>query len=313
LSIADIFITGATGVLGRATVPLLINAGYTVRGLARSQANEGALRQLGADPVRADLVDTGGIRPAVEGCEAILHLATRIPPMARLGRRSAWEENDRIRREGTRILVNAAREAGVRTVVYPSVILVYPDSGDRWVDATTTGAETAPILESTLDAEAQIARFTESGGRGIVLRMGLFYGPESTQTQGHLSMARRGISLIPGSPEGYMSSIWIQDAAEAVVAAMAALPAGVYDVVDDEPQCRGEVVEILARSLGRRSLRAVPPLVFRLTAPAVASHLMRSQRVSNRRFKEATGWAPRVSSAAVGWRMLVSGDVAPAL
>ena len=94
----NVFVTGATGVLGRAVVPLLVAAGHRVRGLARSNANEAALRRLGAEPVVADLFAVESLRQAVAGSDAILHLATKIPPPNAAARPAAWDANDRIRR-----------------------------------------------------------------------------------------------------------------------------------------------------------------------------------------------------------------------
>ena len=107
-----VFVTGATGVLGRATIPQLLASGYTVRALSRGEANDAAIRALGAEPVRADLFDPDSLRAAVAGADAVLHLATRIPPSSDMRHRSAWVENDRIRAEGTKNLVDAAIEAG---------------------------------------------------------------------------------------------------------------------------------------------------------------------------------------------------------
>lgn len=162
----DIFVTGGTGVLGRATVPMLVAAGHRVRGLARSEGNAVLLRTMGAEPVTADLFDADSLRSALAGCDAILHLATRIPPTTKAGRLPAWRENDRIRREGTRALVAAALAAGVQTLVYPSIAYVYPDSGDRWIAADTVPVAPHPVLRSTLDAEEMVWQFTADGRRG---------------------------------------------------------------------------------------------------------------------------------------------------
>ena len=99
-----IFITGATGVLGKAVITDLLAGGHVVYALSRSEANTEVLQRLGAKPVPADLFDSQALVQALAGCEAeaILHLATSIPSPMQLGRRSAWQENDHIRREGTR-------------------------------------------------------------------------------------------------------------------------------------------------------------------------------------------------------------------
>src|SRR5215216_7049125 len=118
-SMTTVFVTGATGVLGHATVPQLLASGYTVRALSRGEASDAAIRALGAEPARADLFDPNSLSRAVAGADAVLHLATRIPPSSDMRRRSEWAENDRIRGEGTRNLVDAALAAGGRVFVYP--------------------------------------------------------------------------------------------------------------------------------------------------------------------------------------------------
>lgn len=194
-----IFVTGATGVLGKAVVPRLIADGHTVSALSRSEANRQLLQDFSAHPVQADLFDAAPLQQVLMGCDAVLHLATRIPPTAKLARRSAWEENDHLRRDGTRALVEAALAVdGVQTFVYPSYASVYPDRGDRWIDASTTPAQPTSILQSTLDAEAAVAHFTGNYRRGISLRMGSLYGPESPATHELLDYARKGMAVLPG-------------------------------------------------------------------------------------------------------------------
>ncbi len=150
----EIFMTGATRVLGHTVVQRLVAAGHRVRALSRSEENATVLRQLGANPVSASLFEVESLKPALTGSDAILHLATRIPPTMKMGRLSAWQENDRIRREGTRNLVEAALAVGsVQTFIYPSFAFVYPDSGDSWIEADTTPVQPAATLHSTLDCE----------------------------------------------------------------------------------------------------------------------------------------------------------------
>jgi len=303
----ELFVTGATGVLGRAVIPHLVDAGHRVHGLARSERNAALLRRLAVEPARADLFDAASLHEAVAGCDAILHLATKIPPSNQATKLAAWRENDRIRRAGTRAVVEAALAAHVATVLYPSVTLVYPDSGDAWIEATTTPPAPLPHLVSTLEAEAAVARFAEAGGRGVTLRMGAFYGPDAPSSQEMLRLARRGIALLPGPARAFMASIWVDDAARALVAALDRAPAGVYDVTDDEPLRRGEYVQALAGAVGRRRLLRPPLALLRLSGgDHLAAMLARSQRVTNRRLKDATGWAPRVPSARDGLARLAA-------
>jgi nucleoside-diphosphate-sugar epimerase len=299
----NVFITGATGVLGRTVMRFLVEGGHNVRALARNSANESHLRDAGAEPVRASLFDLPSLRTSVKDCDTILHLATRIPPPREAGRREAWRDNDRIRIEGTRNLVDVALEARVSTFLYPGIVFVYPDGGADWLDNTTPPDPTR-ILQSSLDAEAEVDRFTKAGNRGIVLRMGAFYGPAAPSTRDMLRMARHGIAMFFGRSKAYRSLIWVDDAAVAVVDALARAAAGIYDVVDDEPLQRWELATALAQTVHRRWLLRPPALLLRLLAGKDAMFLTRSQRVSNRKFRDATGWSPTVPSARDGFRWL---------
>lgn len=300
-----IFLTGATGVLGRPVARMLRDDGHTVRALARSGSNVELLARLGADAVRGDLFDRAALDAAVAGCDAVLHLATRIPPRSRAARAGAWDENDRIRIDGTRMLVDAALAAGAGIFLYPSVCFVYADGGSEWIDAETARVDASGALASTLPAEAEVARFTgDSGGRGIVLRMGYFYGPGAESTLDTLALARRGAAILAGPGEAYYPAVWVDDAATAVVAAVRAAPAGVWDVVDDEPVTRRELARVIADA-ARRSFVVRPPVwLIKLVGGRGAGFMARSQRVSNARFKAATGWEPQVRDARVGWRLV---------
>ncbi|MCD6058304.1 MAG: NAD(P)-dependent oxidoreductase, partial [Thermomicrobiales bacterium] len=284
---ATVFVSGATGVLGRATVPQLLASGHTVRALSRSEGNDAAIRVLGAEPVRGDLFDPDSLRQAAAGANAIFHLATRIPPSSDLRRRSAWVENDRIRAEGTKNLVDVALTTGAQVFVYPSFAFVYPDSGDAWIDAVSTPVAPTDILLSTIAAEREVARFAESGGRGISLRLGALYGSDLASTREQLRLARRGISVFGSPPEAFTPTIWIGDAASALVAALNRAPSGLFDIVDDEPVRQRQLKTALAQAAGRRRTLSLPAWIVRMMAGPAADLFTRSLRISNRRFRDA--------------------------
>ncbi|WP_299615776.1 NAD(P)-dependent oxidoreductase [Pelagibius sp.] len=300
-----VFVTGATGVLGRPVVRLLRAAGREVRALCRSPENHTLLAKLGATPVEAELFDAGSMARAMQDCESLLHLATKIPDAAQMKEPGAWDENDRIRRDGTHALVEAAAQVeGLRSIVYPSVTFVYADHGDQWIDATSAAVDAASNLQSTLDAEADVARFaaTAPERRGVVLRFGAFYGPASPLSRQTLDMARKGLAMPVAAAGAYKSFIWIDDAAEAVVAALDRAPSGLFDVVEDEPSTQRELRAALAAATGRRRLFPLPRWLLRSALPAETRGLLaRSQRVSNTRFRKATGWRPSVPDQRAGW------------
>lgn len=299
-----LFVTGGTGALGAPAVARFVRAGHRVRALATGDRSAAKLRAAGAEPVAGSVFDPAAMAAAVRGADAVLHLATRIVPFGAARRRTAWEDNDRLRRNGTQVLVDAALRAGVGVVVYPSFAPIYADGGARWL---SYGDPIAPtdILRSTVDAEGEIGRFTAAGGRGVVLRMAGVYGPHSSATRDVLSLAGRGISGFVGPREAYQPLVWDEDAADALLATVeTATLTGGYDVVDDRPLTRGELAVALAEVSGRRSVRRPPTWLIRAAMGERMSFLLRSQRVSNRRFREATGWAPRMPDAVAGLRAL---------
>ncbi|WP_421724176.1 NAD-dependent epimerase/dehydratase family protein [Bauldia sp.] len=304
-----IFVTGATGVLGRPVVGELIRSGVAVTALARSEANHAEIMKMGASPVSADLFDPTSLAAHLRGCDAILHLATHIPPTADLKRHDAWADNDRIRENGTAALVEAALDIGsVKTVIYPSVCFMYGDGGDRWLSAATAQLEPLPLLWSTLAAEQHVARFADSHAdrRGISLRLGSFYGPTSRDSADTIALARKGFAAAFAPTGSYRSLIWIDDAAAAVVAALRQAPSGIFDVVEDEPFTQEQAIEALAEAVGRTKLRRLPGFLSRFALPSdVRQLLARSQRVSAARFKEAAGWEPAVPNQAIGWKSIV--------
>jgi uncharacterized protein YbjT (DUF2867 family) len=107
-----VFVTGATGAIGRHAVPALVAAGHEVTGLARSPEKRGELDAAGATGVDVSLFDRLALAEVFAGHDAVANLATHIPPTSRLLLPGAWSENERIRREGSAAVVDAALEAG---------------------------------------------------------------------------------------------------------------------------------------------------------------------------------------------------------
>jgi 2-alkyl-3-oxoalkanoate reductase len=297
---SKILVTGATGVVGRRLVPILIQEGHSVVAIARGPAQRERLEKMGAVPVEADLFDTGSLRRAASGCDAVVNLATHMPSSsAQMIHRSSWKENDAIRRDGSSNLVDAALAEGVGRFVQESFAPLYPDSGDRWIEESTP-LRPVRYNRTVLDAEASAARFTRSGGAGVVLRFADFYGPDSRfLIEAIVQLRRTGRAFLPGSPDAFVSSISHDDAAAAAAAALA-LPPGTYNVADDEPLTRRDYFDSLTRALG-----LPPPKPFPWWARALlgtlAEVLSRSQRISNRRLKAESGWAPKYRSVREGW------------
>ena len=197
-----LLITGGTGVLGRALAPLARANGHHLDLPTRSELN---------------LFDPVAVTRAVHGVDVVLHLATRIQPLDQLDNPDAWRQNDRLRADASRILVDAALATNVAVYVQPTVTFVYPPEGP--VSETTPIREVSPILRSALVAERATERFARAGlnRRGVVLRFGLLDGPGTGHTR-----------PVPT----FGATVHVADAARALLSALT-LPSGTYNVCRD--------------------------------------------------------------------------------
>lgn len=294
-----VFVLGGTGAIGVHTVPALVEAGHEVTALARTADKADALRRQGASPLAVSLFDRAGLAKAFEGHDAVVNIASALPSMATFVLRRAWRENDRVRIQGSTTVVDAAIDAGVPRLVQESVSMLYPDRGSEWIDETAP-PDDFPASRGNQAAEQNAARFTDSGAVGIVLRLGLFIGPGAKHAQELLALARRRVVPVLGRRDSYVSSIHLDDAARAVIAALDA-PAGVYNVVDDEPLTKADYADAIAAAVQKRAWIRAPGRAALLFGDRVTS-VTRSLRVSNRLFRSTTGWAPRYLSARQAWR-----------
>jgi nucleoside-diphosphate-sugar epimerase len=248
--------------------------------------------------VSASIFDRSALATAFAAMDAVVNLTSAIPPMTRFLRASAWQDNDRVRTQGSAAVVDAATAASVGRVLQESVAMLYRDHGAGWIDEDTP-TELFPRSRANLAAEANANRFTAAGGTGVVLRFGWFYGPSAIHSVQMLALARRHLRVVLGAPDGYVSSIHVADGAGAVAATLGA-PAGTFNVVDDQPLTKREYAAAMAQAAGKAMWLRVPGRAGLLAGDRLTS-LTRSLRVSNARFRSATGWAPRYPSARQGW------------
>lgn len=296
------FVTGATGVIGRHVVPDLVRQGHRVTAVGRSAEKRRELERVGATAVALDMYDVAAATRALAGHDVVINLATHMPASTfKMMFRRAWRENDRVRREGSAALAEAALRAGVKRFIQESFAPMYDENGDAWIDERGALRPVAYNL-STLDAERSADRFTRAGGIGVVLRFAGFYGPDAILAD-MVKMARRGWFALPGSPDAYWSSIAHADAASATIAALSVGP-GVYNACDDEPLTRHQWAEALAAAVGVQRLRLMPAWIGRVSP--LFELLSRSERMSNRKLRTESGWAPRWPSAREGLQAAVS-------
>jgi UDP-glucose 4-epimerase len=289
----EIVITGSTGVIGRRAVRELIAAGHRVTGVTRSARGRERLESLGASAVEADVFDVACLRRAFAGADTVVNLLTHVPTADRMADPAAWAENDRVRTEASAAIARAAEAAGVQRLVQESIAFVYADGGDAWLD------EDAPVAGGGVTTTALTAERNARelfGGDTVVLRFGLFMGPDSGSAQAALEAAHGGASVAAGPPGAYRPTLWLDDAA-AAIAASVHVPAGTYNVADADPPTNAEIDAALAAVAGVEGLRTRPPQ---------DSPLARSQRVSSRRLRDASGWAPRMRAGTEAWARIAA-------
>lgn len=299
-----ILITGATGVIGRRAVPLILAEGHQVTAIGRSENGRAALEREGASTISLDLFDRSALRKAIAGHDVVVNLATHIPAGYAALWPGAWRETGRIRSVGSAMLAEEARAAGVRRFVQESFV-TYPDSGDRWITEQVP-TQPAHYNRAVLDAEASAERFGSSGGEWVVLRFAYFYGAGDGFTENMLGSVRRGWLPVPGRPGAYMPMLSHRDAARAVVVAALEAPSGVYNAADDEPLTHRAIGDTAAGLL-HVSPPKLPPSWVTLLGGSVAKMVGRSLRVSNAKLRQATKWAPRDHSVREGLARIVGG------
>ena len=308
-----VFVAGASGVIGRPTVRQLVAAGHVVVGMTRKEERAGEIREAGAEPVVCDAFDAEALREAVVAAkpEVVLHALTALPP--RFDPKSDYlAATNRVREEGTRNLVAAAKAAGAGRVVAESVAFFYEPEGD-WVKS-----EEAPLFrdppgrfaagcDALVSLESQVLEAGEP--EGVVLRFGWFYGPGTYYDRGgsvaEETLKRRYPIIGPG--EGRFSFIHTEDAAAAYVAALDHGSSGVYNVVDDDPAPLREWLPIYAEALGAKPPRRVPGWLARLVAGRdLASTAITMRGAANAKAKRELDWQPAHPS----WRQGFSAALA---
>jgi len=280
-----VFIAGGTGVLGRRIVPRLIADGHRVTALTRTAEGAASLLSAGAAPAPADVYDAEALTRAVRAAapDVVMHQLTD------LGRYDT-AANARIRIEGTRNLVNAAREAAVPRIIAQSIAWVY-EPGEKPAAESVPLDLTAPEPRRTsVRAVHALETAVRELPSWVILRYGMLYGRDTWYAPGGL-MAVRALAGTLTAGADVTSFVHADDAADAAVRALT-WPSGVVNVCDDDPAPADDWAPVFAASVG-----APPPP----PGPAVREGWARG--ADNARAREELRWTPGRPS----WREGFSG------
>ena len=306
----NIFIAGGTGAIGRVLVPLLVNAGHKVVALARSPDRASQLEQMGAVPVVGDVYDEVGLSRLVAESEAevVIHQLTAF------GTKDGdpYAETIRVRIEGTRNLVFAARAARVRRFIAQSISFMCSPVGSGLTDEEPplhldAPAGVRPLAEAIASLERQT--LDANGMSGTVIRYGWFYGPgTSYDPEGSIPTAiRKGTMPIIGAGAGTYSFINLRDAAAATVKILAQEASGIFNIVDDSPAKLSEWLPFAAKLLDAPAPGHMDEALARQKLGDMRVYYMNEQRgASNAKAKREFNWQPTFPSWRTGFEALYS-------
>jgi nucleoside-diphosphate-sugar epimerase len=284
----NVFLAGGSGAIGVPLVRALVGGGHQVTALTRSAANEPMLRALGAAPAVADALDAEALRRVVVEAHPthVIHQLTALPKSGPRRARDLVPTN-RLRIEGTRNLVDAAVVAGAERFIVGSFALM---GGAEF----GIPADAQEAVDAVRSMESQVLGASARGVfEGIILRYGLFYGPENGMTQRMIALARRRLLPAVRGDHGLLPMIHLDDAASATIAALDHGAAGsVYDIVDDHPVSMSDMVRAIAESAGAPRPIAVPSWLPRLLAPYMARMMAIRLPLSNERARAELAWRP---------------------
>jgi len=304
----NIFVAGGTGAIGRVLVPLLVNAGHRVIALAHSPDRASQLEHMGAMPVVGDVYDEVALPRLVAESEAevVIHQLTAFGTKGG----DPYAATIRVRIEGTRNLVAAARAARVRRFIAQSISFMCSPFGSGLTDEETPLHLDAPAgVRPLAEAVASLERQTLDASRmvGTVLRYGWFYGPgTSYDPEGAIPNAiRKGTMPIVGAGAGTYSFIDLRDAAAATVQVLAHEGSGIYNIVDDSPVRLSEWLPFAARLLDAPAPGYMDEALARQQLGDLRVYYMNEQRgASNAKAKREFNWQPTFPSWRTGFEAL---------
>lgn len=238
-----IFVAGAAGVIGRLLLPKLIEAGHQVVGMTHREEHVDIIRKSGARAFLADAFDREAIMSAIaaERPEAVIHQLTSL-------RDWNLEENARIRIEGTRNLVDAAKAANVSRIVAQSIGWAYePGESPAAEDVPLDIAAPMP-RKRTIEGITALERAAAELPNHVILRYGMLYGPGTWYDRQGMMADKVRRKEVPAT-NGVTSFLHVEDAAHAALLALD-WASGPVNIVDDEPAPGTEWLPVYASAAG---------------------------------------------------------------
>lgn len=302
-----ILVTGATGFVGHELCPVLEAQGHEVIAIQRRPSPPGASRPTGAGPsqvVVADVSRASDWRPALQGVEAVVHLAALVDVM-RDPSAAPLDAFRQVNVAGTLNLARQAAAAGVRRFVFLSSIKVNGEGGAVPYRETDAAAPQDPYAISKREAEQGLREIAaQSGMEVVILRPPLVYGAGVEANFLRLMQATASGWPLPfGRVENRRSLLYLGNLVDAIQLCLEhpAAAGKTYLLSDGEDVSTPELIRRLARAMGRPArLLPVPPAWFALAGRLLGkrqevARLLGSLAVDSSLIRRELGWMPPYS------------------
>ena len=290
-----VFVTGATGFVGRAIVKALLQRKHEVLGLVRDAQKAKALEQMGVTLVAGDMLEPASYEKVVPTVDSVIH-AAQYPIQGRFTKQKIQQME-----QADILMTHTLSQACLlhdKKFVYTSSTLTYGDHADKWITEQDT-LHAPPIAEAHEQlAKELLSLHREQNLHVIIIAPGWVYGPGGLFKQSFYDTQKKGQLSIFGAGKQYWSPIHVDDLAMGYALAVESEAYGeVYNVTDDSPLPHKEIVNLFTDALGVKRVGSMPLWILKLIlgAPLVDS-LAISFRIKNEKAKQALGWQPHYSS-----------------
>ncbi|XOK63227.1 NAD-dependent epimerase/dehydratase family protein [Paenibacillus elgii] len=238
-----ILVAGATGVIGRLLLPILVREGHEVIGMTRKESAKSIIMEMGAFPLVADALDRESVIAALREVrpEVVIHQLTSLSSYN-------LEDNARIRTIGTRNLVDASQAVGVRRMIAQSISWTYEPGNHPAKEEESLDLEAPQPRKRTVDGVLSLEQAVAEMPEYVILRYGLLYGPGTWYDRNGLMTEKVRRKELKAT-EGITSFLHVEDAALAAAAALE-WPNGPVNIVDDEPAPGTEWLPFYAAAIG---------------------------------------------------------------
>jgi dihydroflavonol-4-reductase len=264
------FVTGGTGFIGKRVIHKLIERGYRVNALVRSESSAVELEAMGVQPIWGDITDLASIRDGMLGCDIVFHLAAWYKLGAR-DQSPAWKINV----EGTRNVLELAHELGIPRIIYTSTLAVYGDTHGVVADENYRMPSDQSFI-SEYDRTKWLAHYEvalpliEKGAPITIVMPGAVFGPGDQSLVGKMMQAYyRGLLFFFPGPDTVLSFTHVDDIAEAHILAAEKGKIGESYIITGQAMQFREIVPFWAAVSGKplpwiyipsRLLRPLAPL-----------------------------------------------------